>query len=81
MNSPFMLRQADSLVAALEGKGQIREGIKTLYQKILSRAPDETEFKLAKTFLTKPGLDAPTDERWGLLVQALMISNEMLYID
>lgn len=81
MNSPFMLRQADSLVAALEGKVEVTEGIEKLYQKILSRPPDETEFKLAQTFLTKPGLVAPTDERWGLFVQALMISNEMLYID
>ena len=81
MNSSFMLRQADSLVAAFGGKVEVKEGIERMYQTILSRAPDETEFKLAETFLMKPGSDAPTDTRWGLLVQALMISNEMLYLD
>jgi hypothetical protein len=81
MNSSFMLRQADSLVATFDAEIEMKQGIENLYQKILSRAPDETEFKLAETFLMKPGLDAPTDERWGLFAQALMISNEMLYID
>ena len=31
MNSPFMLRQADSLIAAFGRGGEINEGIETLY--------------------------------------------------
>ena len=59
----------------------IKEGVQKVYQRILARAPDETEYTLAKAFLMKPGKKSPTKERWGLLAQALMISNEMLYLD
>ena len=81
MNSSFMLRQADKLVKELVDRTDIKEGVQKVYQHILARAPDETEHTLAKAFLMKPGKESPTKERWGLLAQALMISNEMLYLD
>ncbi|MDB4705430.1 DUF1553 domain-containing protein, partial [Verrucomicrobia bacterium] len=81
MNSSFMLRQADQLVKKLVDQTGIKEGVRKVYQHILARAPDETEHTLAKAFLMKSGKESPTKERWGLLAQALMISNEMLYLD
>ena len=81
MNSSFMLRQADKLVKELVDRTDIKEGVQKVYQQILARAPDETEHMLAKAFLVKSGKESPTKERWGLLAQALMISNEMLYLD
>jgi hypothetical protein len=81
MNSSFMLRQADQLVKKSVDQAGIKEGVRKVYQHILARAPDETEHTLAKTFLMEPGKESPTKERWGLLAQALMISNEMLYLD
>ncbi|MBT5925876.1 MAG: DUF1553 domain-containing protein [Verrucomicrobia bacterium] len=81
MNSPFMHRQADSLVARLDFKMDLNDCINQMYRNILSRQPDSTEHNLAKAFLIKPNQEEPSSERWVLLAQALMISNEMLYID
>ncbi len=81
MNSPFMLRQSDRVVEGLEDMTKIEDGITHLYRRILSRVPDLSELNLATRFLQKEDNPAPDSKRWGLLAQALMISNEMLYLD
>jgi hypothetical protein len=79
LNSPFILDCANSLATRVthSSKGTPSQ-IKEAYRMLFAREPDANELKLGVEFLK--GRDA-TSDRWGEYAQALMISNEMLYLD
>jgi hypothetical protein len=77
LNSPFILDCAKSLGAQM-GAGKSREaGIRRAYRTLFAREPDEGELKLGLSFLKRDARDS----RWEEYAQALLISNEMLYVD
>jgi hypothetical protein len=51
--------------------------IARMYALAFSRPPTEEEVQLARQFLAA----RPTPERWVQLAQALLMSNEFVYID
>ena len=81
MNSPFMMHQSDALLKRLDLEQPPLDLIRQLYQEIYARNPDTTEQTMAMDFLQPSDDSSPSEKRLGMLAQALMISNEMLYID
>ncbi len=83
MNSDFILDSAKGTVNRITEPGREKKDpapqIRQLYQLILGRDPDRTEKKLALDFLKGPS--TPELSRWDEYAQALLISNEMFYVD
>jgi len=73
LNSPFILRQSDLL-----GKRMMGQGIDATYQRLFQRAPSPRESRAAADYLR--GRDEAA-EVWSGYAQALLVSNEMLFID
>jgi hypothetical protein len=84
LNSPFLQRQAAALsrrLAAEAPKGA-EARIRRAYALLFGRAPRSSEVRRALDFLagSKPG-GAPTEAAWAEYCQALLGSNEFLFID
>ena len=80
MNSPFAIEQAQKVIQNMHphpSKIDQEDGLDTLFRQVLSRNPDTEERALAREYLH----GAPPATRWESLAQALMMSNEMLYVD
>ena len=80
LNSPFMVRQAESLgtrLAAVSGDDAAR--IVAAYDEVFARPPGSDEQRFAGEFLASCGEDDST--RWTQLAQVLLASNELLMID
>jgi hypothetical protein len=80
LNSPFMQRRASALAARLEQiEGSDDDHITAAYRLLFAREPDASERALALAFLRKGSASGMTPlERYA---QALLASNEMLYVD
>ena len=79
LNSPFIEAQARRLakresVRAVEGEGRIRVMYRLAYQ----REPSPQELHLAKRFVDE---FLPREVAWERLGQALLVSNEMMFVD
>ena len=79
LNSPFIEAQARRLakrdsVRAVEGEGRIRVMYRLAYQ----REPSPQELHLAKRFVDE---FLPRAVAWERLGQALLVSNEMMFVD
>ncbi len=79
LNNEFILEQSRALVARPRGHAD-RERIQNTYQLLFARAPQERELEFGQKFLRSGGADARAD-RWQQYAQALLISNEMWYVD
>jgi hypothetical protein len=80
LNSPFMQRRASGLAARLLGSAEDDEArIALAYRLLFARAPDEVERALALAYLHRG--TASDFSRWEQYAQALLASNEMLYVD
>ncbi|MEQ8791860.1 MAG: PSD1 and planctomycete cytochrome C domain-containing protein [Pirellulaceae bacterium] len=81
LNSPFMVRQADALLARLEREVENDDAsrIERAYALLFGRAPlaEELEVALAYVNASNDGRDA----RWSQYAQVLLASNEMLMLD
>jgi hypothetical protein len=73
LNSPFMQQQA-----AVLAKGAQNRDLGELYARVLQRAPSEKERQVAQNFLLGREADLTA---WTHLAQALLASNEMLFVD
>ncbi|MEM7145645.1 MAG: PSD1 and planctomycete cytochrome C domain-containing protein [Verrucomicrobiota bacterium] len=81
MNSPFVIDRAKELVASLDfGDGVNRqERIDAIFERVLQRKSDEGEREKFGRFI-----DLQRDRgvhAWPLVAQAVMMSNEFLYVD
>jgi len=74
MNSPFMLDQARRLAGRVESVEEPAARVRQLYRQALGRDPSAREQDLALSFATTP-------ERWKQLAQALLASNEMMFLE
>jgi hypothetical protein len=79
MNSPFVNEQAAALVKRpeIQSAAQPSERIQQIYALLLGRQPTNEEAALAEQFVATGDADA----NWRRFAQALMISNEFVFID
>jgi hypothetical protein len=83
LNSPFIEQQAAALVSRLKRDAPCRteEKIHRAYLLLYGRAPTERQTDLAIDFLTQGRREKITDAMWQQYAQALLASNEFLFID
>jgi len=80
MNSPFVLEQAAKLALNL-CQTSPTERVRELYLRVLGRDPSTTETQRALVFIASADADSTGANAWTQLCQALLISNEALFID
>jgi hypothetical protein len=83
MNSPFVVEQARNLARRAEQSGAKTpaEMIKALYRFVFQRQPDQSELDAGEKFLQAQKADAAKlspEERYA---QALLLSNELVFLD
>jgi len=90
MNGPFVVEQAERLIARPEisSTSDTAERIRRLYRLVYSREPTAEEISLAQQYLSPPangsnGKPNPADKLtpWQRYAQALLMTNEFVYID
>ena len=74
-----MLAQAEALAKRL-ASGPEGEPVNALYRLALGREPESEELRLAKRFVAESGLSKVTLP-WQELAQALLLSNEFMFMD
>jgi hypothetical protein len=81
INSPFLRAQAAAVVEAVARQSPEDEpAARSLFRRVLARDPSDQEMILARQLLERvQELGQP--ERWLLLAQALLASNEFLFVD
>ena len=76
LNSPFMQQRADVLGKWMQAQGA---GFVTrTYERLFARTPMEREARAAQGFLSGRESDATV---WSQYAQALLATNEMLFVD
>jgi hypothetical protein len=82
LNSEFMVIQARAFAARVE-KAASDDGqrVKTAYRIAFARDPDPREVRIALAFLKLPSRPDDKLTRWEQYAQALLASNEMMYVD
>ncbi|MFC5457559.1 DUF1549 and DUF1553 domain-containing protein [Prosthecobacter fluviatilis] len=81
MNSDFMIGQAKRLAARiLQGAADDSSRIRRIYALLFAREPLAEEAALAQAFVRETPSDSALTG-WEQLAQALLASNEMLYVD
>ena len=80
LNSPFMQQQADLLGGLMQKQstGSLEEKIRKAYLQVFQRRPDSRETALALDFFQDREFDT---EAWSQYAQALLVSNEMQFVD
>jgi len=75
LNSRFLIERSEALIARLDREGivDVQERIRSLHRWLYQREPTEREFSRIKEFVQ----DAP--DRWQLLAQTLLASNEFYF--
>jgi hypothetical protein len=90
MNSPFVVQQAERMAARSEvvSTTDTIERIRRMYRLVYSREPTPAELALAQQYLAAPpaaagGKPNPEDKLtpWQRYAQALLMTNEFVYID
>ena len=77
LNSEFVLNQSDALVKRLRATNADEPAmIRSAYHLLFARQPSSSEAQMARDFLASAGKDA-----WTLYAQALLSSNEFVYVD
>jgi hypothetical protein len=77
LNSPFVLDCAKSLSTRIESTKGREAQIRTAYRALYVREPDANELKMGLAYLRRDN----ATERWPEYAQALLIANEMMYVD
>ncbi|HND54774.1 MAG TPA: DUF1553 domain-containing protein, partial [Pirellulaceae bacterium] len=90
MNSPLVLKAAEQLAARFAAISDGRERAKQLYWELFQREPSELEVARAVDFVERieglermgrPERGGANGAGWTALVQALLFSNEFIYVD
>jgi mono/diheme cytochrome c family protein len=85
LNSPFLLDQSRALLhrPEIDDQTEPAEKIRVLYQVVLGRDASEDEIRLGETFV-KTAVDEANRSQlsaWERFGQALMLTNEFVYVD
>ncbi|MCF7762156.1 MAG: DUF1549 and DUF1553 domain-containing protein [Verrucomicrobia bacterium] len=92
LNNPFVIAQAEAIARGLgvtdkTDSDRCADGIEHLYERVYGRLPAEAEKGLADEFLRSRLRGAEEESRasvlqvWTELAQALLLSNEFLFVD
>jgi len=89
LNSPFVIAQAEAAAQGLgQDSGGAEQGIRQLYRQVLGREPAIDELALAKRYVVdRSQLKVSSSGKssapnpWAELAQALLLSNEFLFVD
>ena len=89
LNSPFVIAQAEATVQHLDrNNDEAEQGICQLYRQVLGREPAIDELALAKRYVVdraQPKVSSSgkplAANPWAELAQALLLSNEFLFVD
>jgi|UniRef100_UPI0037841874 hypothetical protein len=80
MNSPFIIEQSKRLAQRLQQSGSDDTSrIRHAYELLFAREPEAEEIAIAQEFLKQPAESSLN--AWEQLAQALLATNEMLYVD
>jgi hypothetical protein len=85
MNNDFLVERARALAARLPA-GDVGTRVGALFSMLFQRSPTAAEAGLVRDYLSRPAHGAPDEkskpiDRWTSLCQALLISNESVYVD
>ena len=82
LNSPFAVEQAKAIVARPEVKGATSPDakVRALNRVVLGRDPKPPELAMALEFVAIP-TKSGEPSAWELYAQALLMSNEFLFVD
>ncbi len=86
LNSPLVKEQSKHLARSLAGADETTK-VHELYRRVLNRSPEKVEVKRALAYLAAAREKLPENaaerdlEAWSSLGQALLASNEFLYLD
>ena len=81
LNSEFVLARAEAIAANMERNNRsVDDEAAWAFTKVLSRLPDDKELAFTKKFLSPSGSN-PERSRRVQFAQALLASNEFLYVD
>lgn len=82
LNSPFMQQRAKSFSARLAKENPSdKERIERAYQLLYQRSPTEKELQIGQAYVIQEGLEqSQRDSRWEQYAQALLGSNEFMYV-
>jgi hypothetical protein len=82
LNSEFMVNQAKAFAARVAKAGSADEQrVKEAYRLAFNRLPGPRELSIALAFLKLPTKPDDKLTRWEQYAQALLASNEMMYVD
>jgi hypothetical protein len=82
LNSEFMVNQAKAFAARVAAAGSAdEERVKKAYRLAFNRLPEPAEVRLALAFLKLPAKPDDKLTRWEQYAQALLASNELMYVD
>ena len=82
LNSPFMVTQAKALAGRLEKEAPDEAGrIRRAYELAFARPASEEEVALGVRYLQAPDAGQNKLSRWERYCQALLASNEFMYVD
>jgi hypothetical protein len=93
MNSPFVVEMARSLAGQFTTANSLdaTERVTRLYERLFGRQPRDGELQIALAFLkheeaVEPSMPAATSDPnklrpWERYVQAVLLSNEFVYVD
>ncbi|MDG2385023.1 MAG: PSD1 and planctomycete cytochrome C domain-containing protein [Pirellulaceae bacterium] len=80
MNHPFVLRHSERIAARItNSSSDPKERVGAIYLQLFSRLPNAEERELARQFLEHTHSDS--QQAWIQYTQALIASNEMLFLD
>ncbi len=77
MNSPFVMSIAEAVVKSVDTE-KTDLAIRQLYQKIYSRDPEKEELNWCREFIES---QPENKNAWQELAQALLLSNEFMFVD
>ena len=81
MNSPFIIEQSKQLARRIQQiSGDDAARIRHAYTLLFAREPEAEELAIAREFLQQPANESGPNA-WEQLAQALLATNEMLYVD
>jgi hypothetical protein len=80
MNSPFVIEQAQELMVRPEIKDAVdpNNRVKRMYSVLFGREPTPDEASLALAFVAG---ENEAQEKWARYAQALLVSNEFVFVD
>jgi len=82
LNSPLLQQRSYTLAGQVlaQHQGDAPGAVRTLFRRILQRSPREEEVRSALE-LVQEGGEGAERARWGTLAQALLCSNEFVFVD